>query len=81
MHDGVFVDCGLFARALRRGFPGVWIAPGAYVSGGWENWARFCGSTDNVSAGERAAAWAALGTDRGDETAIDRPGRATGSAG
>jgi hypothetical protein len=60
MNDGVFVDCGLFALALRRGFPGVWLAPDAYLSGGWEAWARFCEDTENTSPGERAAAWRAL---------------------
>jgi hypothetical protein len=66
MHDGVFVDCGLFGLALRTGFPGVWIGPDAYLSGGWEAWARFCRNTENISPGERAAAWKALGAHQED---------------
>ena len=60
MNDGVFVDCGLFALALRRGFPGVRIGPDAHLAGGWEAWARFCRNPENTSPGERAAAWVAL---------------------
>ena len=59
MHDGVFVDCGLFGLALRRDFPGLRLAPGAYLAAGWERWAWFC---QNATSGERRLARAALTT-------------------
>ena len=64
MHDGVFVDCGLFGLALRRDFPGLQLAPGTYLPAGWERWARFC---QNATSGERRLARAAL-------TAVDVAG-------
>jgi hypothetical protein len=57
MHDGVFVDCGLFGAALRCGCPGIQLGPGAYLPAGWEAWARFC---QHASPGERDAARVAL---------------------
>jgi hypothetical protein len=57
MHDGVFVDCGLFGVALRSDFPGLQLAPGAYLRAGWEAWARFC---QNTTDGERVLARRAL---------------------
>jgi hypothetical protein len=69
MHDGVFVDCGLFGLALRSDFPGLQLAPGVYLAAGWESWARFC---QNTTHGERVlarAALAALDATRRDRTA------------
>jgi hypothetical protein len=57
MHDGIFLDCGLFGLALQSDFPGLRLAPGAYLAGGWEAWARFC---QNTTPGERALARTAL---------------------
>ena len=57
MHDGVFVDCGLFAVGLRRDFPALQLGPGTYLPAGWEAWVRFC---QNTTPGERSLARAAL---------------------
>jgi len=57
MHDGVFVDCGLFGVALRSDFPALQLGPGAYLPAGWEAWARFC---QNTTDGERVLARLAL---------------------
>ena len=57
MHDGIFVDCGLFGAALRSDFPALELGPGAYLPAGWESWARFC---QNTTAGERVLARLAL---------------------
>jgi len=57
MHDGVFLDCGLFGLGLRNDFPALQLAPGAYLAGGWEAWARFC---QNTTPGERLLARVAL---------------------
>ena len=57
MHDGVFVDCGLFGLALRSDFPCLQLAPGMYLTAGWEAWVRFC---QNTTRGERGLARAAL---------------------
>ena len=57
MHDGVFVDSGLFGLALRCGFPAIRLGPGAYLGAGWEAWGRFC---QHASPGERDAARVAL---------------------
>ena len=71
MHDGVFVDCGLFGLALRSDFPGLQLAPGVYLAAGWEAWARFC---HNTTPGERGLARAAL-------AALDAPAGVRGSEG
>ena len=57
MHDGVFVDCGLFGAALRSDFPALELGPGAYLRPGWEAWARFC---QHTTTGERVLARLAL---------------------
>src|ERR1051325_1932288 len=64
MHDGVFVDCGLFGLALRSDFPCLQLAPGMYLTAGWEAWVRFCQNTTRGEPGRARAALGALGVTR-----------------
>ena len=57
----MLVDDALYRTAAAHGFPCVMLVPGAYVAAGLTAWGLFI---ENSTAGERAAARAALGDAR-----------------